>query len=397
MRLLKFFILIVCIASCSEKPLEEGKYRINGTVTGLDHGEIYLQNYPSADTIKVKDGKFTIERSLQEVVARISITKDANDRVMNEKKTIYFFVEPTIMKLSLNYDDFSQSKLQGSKTQDEQYSPDSQMAEVTKKYAHLQEAYKKIRKELDDSYQTASEEELEKMKDAEYKAKGKLSPMYKETEQLTLEFIKKNPHSYISLFNLRFALRDLKYHEAKPIVDAFPQNIMNTRTGKEIEKELEEMKKGVPGAIAGNFDTTDINGKPIKLADFKGKYLLIDFWASWCVPCRKGSPHLIELHHKYHSKGLEVLGVASDDNNHPAWRKAVKKDKVGIWHHMLSGKQFDRKTMKVTQQGIGDHYNISTLPTKILVGPDGVIVGRYGSGGGNDADMDRDLAKIFGE
>ncbi|MBD0833379.1 TlpA family protein disulfide reductase, partial [Aestuariibaculum sediminum] len=137
----------------------------------------------------------------------------------------------------------------------------------------------------------------------------------------------------------------------------------------------------------------------LKLADFKGKYLLIDFWASWCVPCRKGNPHLISLYHKYHSKGLEILGVSDDDRAHDKWKNAVEKDGIGIWHHVLRGLEYKEGTYQRINKDkdISDAYNIHSLPTKILVDPNGVIVGRYGGGGGTDDDMDKDLAEIFNQ
>lgn len=221
--------------------------------------------------------------------------------------------------------------------------------------------------------------------------------MWKKQGDAALQFIKDNPKSYVSVQSLMFQLRDLQYDEAKAIVNQFNPEHLKIGMGQRLVAELENMKKGVPGAMAGNFDTVDINGNPLKLADFKGKYLLIDFWASWCVPCRKGNPHLIQLYKKYNPKGLEILGVSDDDRAHDKWRKAVKKDQIGIWHHVLRGVKLKdgRPDFNDKSTDISEGYNISTLPTKILVDPDGVIIGRYGSGGGNDADMDRDLAALF--
>ena len=184
---------------------------------------------------------------------------------------------------------------------------------------------------------------------------------------------------FISVQSLLFQLSDMKYSEAKSIFDQFNPEHLKIGLGVRLSKNIDDMKKGIPGALAGGFDTVDINGKPIKLSDFKGKYLLIDFWASWCVPCRKGNPHLIKLYKKYHAKGFEILGVSDDDRNHDAWRNAVKKDKIGIWNHVLRGLEYKEGTYEQINihKDISEGYNISTLPTKILVGPDGVIAVSY--------------------
>ncbi|RKE57083.1 TlpA family protein disulfide reductase [Sphingobacterium detergens] len=169
----------------------------------------------------------------------------------------------------------------------------------------------------------------------------------------------------------------------------------NSAYGKEIARKIASLKGGSPGSKAFEFQAADINGKPLELAVFKGKYVLLDFWASWCVPCRKGNPHLIDLYGKYKNKGFEIIGVASDDQNPAAWLKAVEQDKIEIWNHVLSGLKMEKGEFD-RSKSISDHYGISTLPTKILINPEGIIVGRYGSGAGTDDELDKKLAEVFG-
>ena len=399
-NIITILLIAFLIVGCkTEKPLELGHYRINGTVNGLDNGEVYLMSFPNAvDTIKIENGKFQIEKELKESIGNIYLVKDASQRGMDPKTGASFFLEPTIMDLQLDYNDFSRSKLSGSKTQDDQYRLDDIRKKIADNYKEEQAFFEAVSEKYKKAAAAgASADELEKIKYEDNEARGKLAPMWEEQGKAALQFIKDNPKSFVSVQSMMFLMNDLKHDEAKAIIDQFDPEHLKIGMGARVAAELENMKKGVPGAPAGNFDTVDINGNPLKLADFKGKYLLIDFWASWCVPCRKGNPHLIELFKKYNSKGLEILGVSDDDRDHDAWRKAVEKDQIGIWHHVLRGSTFDRKTMKnkYPEKDISDGYNISTLPTKILVDPDGMIIGRYGSGGGNDTDMDRDLAAIF--
>jgi thiol-disulfide isomerase/thioredoxin len=136
----------------------------------------------------------------------------------------------------------------------------------------------------------------------------------------------------------------------------------------------------------------------LKLTDFRGKYVLVDFWASWCVPCRAGNPHLLSLYAKYKDKGFEIIGVSDDDSNHEAWKKAVEKDGIGVWKHVLRGLKRDPNSEYGFDKSasISDRYGISSLPTKILIDPAGVIIGRYGGGGEDDAAMDKKLAEVFG-
>lgn len=395
--LLSFIPLI----SCGEKPLEPGKYRIVGKVTGLENGELYMISDfdKPADVITVKNGRFSIENGLKEPATSISIYKDAADRNAEPTTFLRLFVEPVVMNLELDYSNFSKSVLSGSSAQNDQYKIDELRENIANDYKKEQELFRNVGDELRKAYESkASEEEIKRLKYKDNEARGLLAPMWDKQNEATLQFVKDNPKSFASVQSFVFLLRDLKYEEAKPIFDQFNSEHLNSGFAVGLEQQIEDMRKGIPGAKAGDFDTKDVNGNPIKLADFKGKYLLIDFWASWCVPCRKGNPHLIELYKKYNPKGLEILGVANDDFDKKAWRKAIKTDNIGIWHHVLTGIEIDPETRRPINphKNVNANYNISTLPTKILVNPEGVIIGRYGTGGTSDADMDADLVRIFG-
>jgi thiol-disulfide isomerase/thioredoxin len=167
----------------------------------------------------------------------------------------------------------------------------------------------------------------------------------------------------------------------------------NSTAGKYIKDKLDGMRSGSPGAIAPDFTATELKGGTLSLSDYRGKFVLIDFWASWCVPCRKGNPHLLDLYAKYKDKGFEIIGVASDDGAEDKWKAAVEQDKIGVWKHVLTG--HSREKSVSGEIAIGKKYGISTLPTKILVDPSGKVIGRYGSGGENNAALDKKLLELF--
>ena len=141
----------------------------------------------------------------------------------------------------------------------------------------------------------------------------------------------------------------------------------------------------------------NVTGAELTPASLKGKVVLVDIWDYTCVNCIRTLPYIKAWAEKYKDKGLEIIGVSDDDGKPEAWRKAVEKDGIGVWKHVLRGlKQtpgggFDRS------MDISDPYGISSLPTKILIDPNGVIVGRYGGGGDGDEAMDKKMAAIFGE
>jgi thiol-disulfide isomerase/thioredoxin len=171
----------------------------------------------------------------------------------------------------------------------------------------------------------------------------------------------------------------------KSYYDRFPDAVKQSSYGKDVSKQLNDRNIGVPGAIAANFIADDLQGKKLALSQFKGKYILLDFWGSWCLPCRKSHPHLKTLYGKYKQQGFEIIGVAqeyNDDKN--AWRKAVTEDQVD-WLHVM--------TTHNPEADIINKYNIVYFPTKILIDKEGVIIGRYGEK--DLTELDAKLESIF--
>ena len=376
----------------------QGKFKIDGAVTGLTDGKIYFLHGKKMDTIQVNKGKFQITGELENPAEYFAIANTLDQRKMTEKSYVSLLAEATPMTLQLNYSDFKKTKLKGSKAQDDAYKYDAILEKIRLKYKKELDQFDAIRKKYDDARAAKkSEEVLEAIKYEDNDARGKLEPMDAEMEKASYKFMKDNPNSYYSLYLLRMNSRNLKYDEAKAYYDSFNPLYKKGDLAKDLVTQIENMKKGVPGAPAGPFNKKDINGNPIKLEDFKGKYVLIDFWASWCVPCRKGNPHLLKLYAQYKPKGLEILGVADDDRAEDKWKKAVEKDGIGVWRHILRGLQYKEGTYERINidQDVSEGYNIYVLPTKILVDPNGIIVARYDQGEADDDRMDKDLAAIF--
>ena len=126
------------------------------------------------------------------------------------------------------------------------------------------------------------------------------------------------------------------------------------------------MKATAVGQKFTDFEMQTPEGKNVKLSDYvgKGKVVLVDFWASWCRPCREEMPNVVEAYKRYHGKGFDVVGVSFDANK-DAWQKAVSD--LGLeWHHISD--------LKGWQCAAAPVYGIQSIPSNILVGPDGKIV-----------------------
>lgn len=384
------FILYVCFLICIQFVYAQQKLKnefiLQGTMLNRQDGLVYLsyQNMEGKyfrDSAFIKNGKFGFKGMISEPTMAY-FTTNAQVRGMDDPNYTSFYLEPAVMKIVVRENEFKEAKISGSKTQRE--------------YEDLQLKSGKLRKRWKVVMDTLSE--VNKRSNAEYQELKNwvLKPYIEEMKEINWNFLRSHPNSYVSPMVLFSVAGDLTSDSLIMYYNRFPEKVKQTAYGKIIREELERRKIGVPGTIAANFTATDINGNKLTLADYKGKYVLIDFWASWCVPCRKGNPHLLAVYSKYKEKGFEIIGISDDDRNHEAWRKAVDQDKIGVWKHVLRGLDMDKKLKgQKNPNDISEGYGIATLPTKILIDANGNIIGRYGESKEDVDAMDKKLEEIF--
>jgi thiol-disulfide isomerase/thioredoxin len=371
----KIIVLLLSIAVCGHTLYAQksgSRFVLKGNVAGLSKGLLYLY-YTNAAGISVKDstvlqnGGFSFTGNVAEPsMAYISL----QEHVRNDAHSVNLFIEPATMTIMLPLQHFRDAVVTGSRTQEE-------YAVLLKSKKPIEAKYKK---QLDSL-------RSEKDHDKAAEIRGRLAPYFAEMNEADFSFFKKHPSSRVTVYMLRFHVRTLSMARLQAYYDELGAAQQQTNAGKYLANEIQKLQGGSPGSMANNFTTIDIEGKPLRLSDYRGKYVLLDFWASWCVPCRKGNPLLKELYARYKDKGIEFIGISDDDRNPDAWKKAVEKDSLP-WKHVLRA----IKSANGQSTDILENYGIQSLPTKILIDPNGKIIGRYGSEGD---DLDKKLDELF--
>lgn len=223
-----------------------------------------------------------------------------------------------------------------------------------------------------------------------------LEKLYKQLTTVQFNFIRTNPSSFFSLDGLSIILTQnaelpLYIDTITTLYNHLNKNVQKSTSGRHFKLMLFNVENSKIGSIAPAFTVNDINDHPISLSSFRNKeYVLLDFWASWCVPCRSDIPSLKEIYKKYNPKGLEIIGISKDDNA-SLWKKAIAEDNTENWKHILAPFAFEKNDSLVTNK-----YFVYGIPVKILINRNGVIIGRWsGSGEENLAELEKVLARYL--
>lgn len=207
-------------------------------------------------------------------------------------------------------------------------------------------------------------------------------------------FLFSNPQSGTVLDMLSEYTRTiLEPSEIEPFFNKIQPALKGSLEGKQYANRIQRSKATANGAIAQNFTLKDRNGKEVSLSALKGKLVLLDFWGSWCFPCRQTHPHLRKLYAEYKSKGFEILGVANERGtpaeHYKKWTKALDEDQMN-WINVLSVESENGKP------SVASTYNVNAYPTKVLINKDGVIVKKFvGSGQAATQELDNLLAQML--
>ena len=355
-KIFSFFLLmspVLCFA-------QQNTYTISGTVNRPEIKTLYFTQSTFYDTntklnaqkIEVLDGRFSIKGMIDEPVpAFLSLFEDYKKIGTKPKE---FILDKGIISIEIT-SDLASAVVKGSKAQDDLF-----------QYNIEQNPYSAKINEINIEAQRLSSSGIS----ADSIGQLFRIPFRDANRALTdfqLKFIQKNSSAFISLLLIPNIARSTNnYIEADSLLASLQDNIESSATAKTIREYIISQKKTSVGALAPDFRLADTAGKKIALSALKGKYVLLDFWAAWCGPCRQENPNVVQAFKTYKNDGFTVLGVSLDKEK-KSWLKAIHDDNLQ-WQHVSD--------LKFWASEAAILYGITSIPRNFLLDPRGKIIGR---------------------
>lgn len=377
---MKFKILMLAAFIPAIASAQTAKFTITGKIGTLDKpAKVYLDYMDDGkgneDSVDVVNGTFKITGDVNGIAsARMSLEHLGKGKPHSiyapNADVMYFYFDKAGMLIE-SKDSLSNAKVTGSKIYDEHIAYNKAIGgsimELTKMYQS--------------EYNNASPED--KKDNAFMEAlNAKQQGLRNKRAEKQLEFAKANPNSYFALVALsEFGGSKKDIPTIVPLFNALKKELKATDTGKELAQRIKAASITSVGDAAPEFTQNNLNDKPVSLADLKGKVVLLDFWASWCTPCRAENPNMLKQYKLYKDKGFEILSV-SLDNVKKNWQQAVTQDGM-TWMHVSD--------LKGWNNAVGRLYGVRAVPTCYLIGRDGKIIATDVRG----ESLNTKLAEIF--
>ncbi len=351
---------------CNRTGPAKDSFTLQGHISGMDSGRILLTHRVSGnsinDTLNLDHGDFSYSGTVSEPTVYYLSVSDTTEPLM-------FFADAHPIRITGTRDSIASARVAGSTAQDSYLDFEKQMKPFHDQMDTLDQAYVAAEK---DGTIKAKEDSLNNIYDS----------INKEEQNSIVSYVKANPSSVIGAWAVtRNFLYEPDADLLSTLFQSMDSSVKQTSYGKLIDTTMVIARKLQVGKIAPDFTQNDPDGKPISLSSLRGKYVLVDFWASWCGPCRAENPNVVKAFNQYKNKGFTILGVSLDEKKDP-WLKAIQDDHLD-WYQVSDLKFWNNQVAK--------EYGIRAIPSNFLLDKDGKILGRNLRGN----KLDLALAGIF--
>lgn len=357
--LIVILIAAMAMLACN-KP--QNQFEISGDLQQVKDGWVVLakaadNELAPIDSVEVKDGKFKF-------AGTIDIPEMYYLHFKADEQYLGFFVEPGKLEISGTPD---QPAYSGLPTQEEYDKLMGQLRVYELQFEELTQQYRDALAKNDEGAKQLIEE--------------KAGVIEQEQIDMLVDYAVANSSSVLSPYVLVNNISRIELDQIETAMEKIDPQIHQSVYYDMLNEEVKKMQLTAIGREAPLFEQNDPEGNPVALESFRGKYLLVDFWAAWCSPCRVENPNIVAAYEKYNDKGFEILGVSLDRDRN-AWLKAIKDDNLS-WTNVSDLNYWNNAASRL--------YNVSSIPASFLLDPDGIIIAKNLRG----EELHNKLAEIF--